>query len=74
MPAVPIGHGPGRMCPEPRASGDGILKLPMRLRRDLILLFALKLAMLGLLYLLFFSPLHRPAIDTVAHIAGQQPN
>jgi len=74
MPAVPIGHGPGRTCPGPRASGDGILKLPVRLRRDLILLFAVKVAMLGLLYLLFFSPSHQPAIDNVAHIAGQQLN
>jgi hypothetical protein len=74
MPAVPIGDGPVRTGCGPRAFGDGILKLPMRLQRDLILLFAIKLAMLGLLYLLFFSPLHRPAIDTVAHIAGQQLN
>jgi hypothetical protein len=65
---------PGGTYPAPSAPGDGILKLPLRLRRDLILLFAIKLAMLGLLYLLFFSPSHRPTIDTVAHIAGQQPN
>jgi hypothetical protein len=48
----------------------GILKLPFRLRRDLILLLALKLAMLALLYVLFFSPAHRPAIDVAAHIAN----
>jgi hypothetical protein len=74
MPAVPIGHGPGRTCPGPRTSGEGILKLPRRLQRDLILLFSIKLAMLALLYHLFFSPSHRPAVDTVAHIAGQQLN
>ena len=55
-----------------KPSADGILKLPSRLRRDLIVLVVIKLAMLSLLYCLFFSPSHRPAIDTVSHIAGQQ--
>ena len=56
------------------ASRDGILKLPPRLRRDLILLVVIKLAMLSLLYYLFFSPSHRPEIDAVAHISGQRLN
>ncbi len=52
------------------AAADGILKLPFRLRRDLILLLALKATMLALLYALFFSPAHQPAIDAAAHIAS----
>jgi hypothetical protein len=47
-----------------------MLKLPSALRRDLVLLVAAKLAMLAVLYALFFSPAHRPAIDPAAHIAG----
>ena len=54
------------------AFDDGILKLPPRLRRDLILLISIKLAMLFLLYCLFFSPSHRPDIDTLTHILGRQ--
>ena len=52
---------------------DGILKLPRDVRRDLILLIAVKLAMLSVLYWLFFSPSHRPVVDAVAHIAGSLP-
>jgi hypothetical protein len=74
MRAVPFHHGLSRTYPGQRVSGEGLLKLPLRLRRDLILLFVIKLAMLGLLYLLFFSPSHQPAIDVVAHIAGQPPH
>jgi hypothetical protein len=70
MRTIPFSHGSSS---GPQVSGEAIFKLPLRLRRDLIVLFTIKLAMLGLLYLLFFSPSHRPAIDTVAHIAGQQP-
>jgi hypothetical protein len=51
-------------------AAEGILKLPARLRRDLILLLALKATMLALLYALFFSPAHQPAIDAAAHIAS----
>lgn len=47
-----------------------MLKLPRALRRDLVLLVAAKLAMLAILYALFFSPGHQPAIDPAAHIAG----
>jgi hypothetical protein len=72
MRAVPFNPGPNSRHLARQESGDGILKLPSRLRRELILLFMVKLAMLGVLYQLFFSPSHRPAIDTVAHIAGQQ--
>ncbi|MGA3001181.1 MAG: hypothetical protein ABSE20_05620 [Acetobacteraceae bacterium] len=71
MRAAKFSYGSNGMYSGQRAAGDGILKLPVRLRRDLIRLFIIKLAMLGLLYLLFFSPSHRPAIDTVVHIAGQ---
>jgi hypothetical protein len=63
----------GRQDTEAERSADGILKLPSRLRRDLIILVVIKLAMLSLLYGLFFSPSHRIAIDTASHIAGQQP-
>jgi hypothetical protein len=52
---------------------DGILKLPGDVRRDLIVLVAVKLAMLSVLYCLFFSPSHRPAVDAMAHIAGTEP-
>ena len=51
----------------------GMLKLPVALRRDLLLLVAAKLAMLGILYALFFSPAHQPAIDAAAQIAGTHP-
>lgn len=36
------------------------------LRRDLAWLLAIKLAALGLLWLLFFSPAHQPAVDASA--------
>ncbi len=50
---------------------DGILKLPPKLRRDLLVLFLVKLAMLTALYLLFFSPSHRAGIDVLGHIITQ---
>jgi hypothetical protein len=50
---------------------DGpMLRLPASLRRDLALLVVCKLAALAVLYALFFSPSHRPAIDVATHIAG----
>ena len=49
---------------------EGILRLPKAMRRDLVLLLAGKLAMLFILYSLFFSPAHHLAIDALAHIAG----
>jgi len=52
---------------------EGIFKLPKALRRDLIILFVIKIAMLTVLYLLFFSPTQRPIIDTAAHILDVQP-
>jgi len=36
------------------------------LRRHLTLLLAIKLAALALLWVLFFSPAHRPAVDSQA--------
>jgi hypothetical protein len=51
----------------------GILKLPKVLQRDLILLFVVKLAMLSVLYALFFSPVHRPSVDAEAHLLALQP-
>jgi hypothetical protein len=51
----------------------GMLKLPARLRRDLILMILIKVALLSLLYFLFFSPSRQPVIDAVAHIASQRP-
>ena len=59
-----------RSCHDSRSGSGGMLKLPRTLRRDLVLLVAAKLAMLAILYALFFSPGHRPAIDPAAHIAG----
>lgn len=54
---------------------DGpMLRLPAALRRDLALLVACKLAALAVLYALFFSPSHRPAIDVAVHIAGTPAN
>jgi hypothetical protein len=50
-----------------------MLKLPARLRRDLILMILIKVALLSLLYFLFFSPSRQPVIDAVAHIASQRP-
>ncbi len=63
----------GRACHDSGSRADGMLKLPSALRRDLVLLVAAKLAMLAVLYALFFSPAHRPAIDPAAHIAGTFP-
>jgi hypothetical protein len=37
---------------------------------ELAFVIGLKLVALVVLYLLFFSPAHRAAIDTPAHIAG----
>jgi hypothetical protein len=51
---------------------NGMLKLPRAMRRDLVILIVAKLALLSVLYCLFFSPAHRPAIDAVAHIAGSE--
>ena len=65
---------PGTRNTRARFAGDGILKLPSRLRRDLILMIVIKAAMLSLLYVLCFSPSHQPNIDTSAHIAGERPN
>jgi hypothetical protein len=56
------------------ASREGILKLPARLRRDLILLIVIKLAMLSLLYVLFFAPSHHTGIDMASHISDQRRN
>jgi len=52
------------------AGSGGILRLRGALQRDLITLVAAKIALLTVLYMLFFSPAHRPAINVVAHIAG----
>jgi hypothetical protein len=41
-----------------------------RLVRDLARLSLAKLAILGLIYALFFAPSHRAPIDPVARIAG----
>jgi hypothetical protein len=49
---------------------DGVFKLPTAMRRDLAILIIVKLAMLSVLYCLFFAPSHRPAVDVMAHIAG----
>lgn len=49
----------------------GILKLPTALRRDLVLLVAVKVALLAILYSAFFSPSHQSAVDAMAHIAGE---
>jgi hypothetical protein len=48
------------------------------LRRDLAWLVAVKFAALGLLWLLFFSPAHQPAVDASAAsqrlaVAGSAP-
>jgi hypothetical protein len=50
---------------------DGMLRLPRAMRRDLIMLVLVKLAVLALIYAAFFSPEHRPVIDVAAHIAGK---
>jgi hypothetical protein len=46
---------------------------PIALRREILILIAIKAALLTLLYFLFFSPAHRiePTPDTLrAHIVG----
>jgi len=52
---------------------SGVLKLPDALQRELVLFVGAKLVLLAILYALFFSPVHRPVIDAVAHIAGALP-
>ncbi|HEX4367242.1 MAG TPA: hypothetical protein VH023_10450 [Rhodopila sp.] len=49
---------------------EGILRLPKKIQRDLILLVLGKIGALCVLYFLFFSPPHRPPIDILTHIAG----
>jgi hypothetical protein len=47
---------------------------PIVLRRDILIALGLKAALLAILYLLFFSPSHRPHETVVAmrqHIFGQ---
>ena len=42
---------------------------PAHLRREIVILLALKAAALTLLYFLFFSPSHRPqTLPVIAHI------
>jgi len=44
----------------------------MRLRREIVSVLAVKLAALAAIYLLFFSPSHRPpaaSADVAAHLA-----
>ena len=43
---------------------------PHRLRRELAIVLACKLAALILIYALFFSSPHRHAADIVAHVTG----
>jgi len=45
--------------------------LSRRLGRDLLWCTAAKVIALAMLYVLFFGPSHRPAIDPVAQIAGR---
>jgi len=44
-----------------------------RLLRDLVRLSVVKLAILGLIYALCFSPAHRPPVDPAARILGDIP-
>ncbi len=45
---------------------------PTVLRRDILLLLAVKAGLLALLYFLFFSPAHRPPdVRIDQHILGQ---
>lgn len=47
---------------------------PTLLRRDILVLLAVKAGFLALLYFLFFSPAHRPPVTAEglrAHIMGQ---
>jgi hypothetical protein len=46
--------------------------LSPHLARDLIWVTAAKLFALAALYVLFFTPSHRPTIDLVAQIAGPE--
>lgn len=43
----------------------------IRLTRDIALVLAVKAAALVLIWFLFFSPTHRPAVDAAAWIAGE---
>jgi hypothetical protein len=45
--------------------------LPRRsIRRDIAVLLAIKVLALTAIYVAFFAPAHRPAINPAAHIAG----
>ncbi len=56
-----------------QSDAPATLKLPPALRRDLVLLVAVKLIILTALYEVFFSPSHHPHIDMAMHIAGTFP-
>ena len=48
---------------------------PVILRRDILILLAVKAGLLLLLYFLFFSPAHRPAeVRLEDHILGDAPH
>jgi hypothetical protein len=52
-------------------NGKGAM-FPTVLRRDILLLLAVKAGLLALLYFLFFSPAHRPPdVRIDQHILGQ---
>jgi hypothetical protein len=56
-----------------QSDAPATLKLPAALRRDLVLLVAVKLIILTVLYEVFFSPSHHPHIDMAMHITGTFP-
>ena len=46
---------------------------PQGLRREILILLAVKAALLTLLYVLFFSPAHRPAPASLqSHLLGER--
>jgi hypothetical protein len=57
-----------------RAKGESAM-FPVILRRDILILLAVKAGLLLLLYLLFFSPAHRPPdVSMRDHILGDAPH
>jgi hypothetical protein len=73
LPRVRPPHGDGAAKAYDPDGKRGTM-FPIVLRREIIILLAAKAALLALLYFLFFSPSHRPAVtpDALrAHVMGE---
>jgi hypothetical protein len=58
--------GKGNQYPMSRPTADASASIPRQLGSRVAIALVAKLALLAVLYLLFFSPSHRPHIDAAA--------